>query len=261
MDLNMTIGKKKAASTPDSAAPAREPQRANPSGLPQIDLLPPEVRDGRRLSARRRVLIYCVLGVVAAVILAIAGTYLLKLNADNRLADAQDRSTQLVAEKKKYSEVTNVIKSINATKKVRDFSVVTEVGWADYIDAIAAQLPPGVTIDKFEVEQASPTSPAPDVSDPTLATGLGTISFSATSPTLPDASDWADALNIIPGLQDATILDSTLNEGGTAGGKGVANYTVSVTVQINERALAHREFKDREVGADTADAADSGEKK
>ncbi|TQK75605.1 PilN domain-containing protein [Rarobacter incanus] len=257
--MDLSFGKKKKKSGPDQPAAAGPEQQGAafaPTGLPQVDLLPPEVRDGRRLGARRRILTYAVLGVLAAVVLAIGGTYVVKLTADNRLEDANNRSTQLAAEKKKYSEVVGVIKSIDSTKKVRDFSVVTEINWADYIDAIASQLPDGVTIDSFDIEEASPTDSAPDASDPTLATGLGTITFVATSPSLPDASDWADALNIVPGLQDATIIDSSLAESVSGSGSAKATYSVNVSVQVNAEALAHREFNDTEVSTDGSTSSD-----
>lgn len=166
----------------------------------------------------------------------------------------------LAAEKKKYSEVTGVIRAIDSTKDVRDFSVVTEVSWADYIDAIAAVLPEGVAIESFEVDQASPTQTAPDSGDPVIATGLGTISFVAKSPTLPDASDWADELNKIPGLQDASIQEVTLDESSTSdSGRSTGEdvYTVNATAQINQLALAQREFEDREVGTDAKKAGSS----
>ncbi|SNS38322.1 hypothetical protein SAMN06309944_0027 [Micrococcales bacterium KH10] len=214
--------------------------------LPQVDLLPPEVRDGRRLGLRRRLLVYIVLGVVAVVILTIGFAYVVKTNADSRLAEAEDRAIALSAEKKKYSEVTTVIRAIADTKDVRDFSVVTAVDWAAYIDAIAAQLPDDVTIDTFDVKQASPTERASTAGDPVLATGLGTINFTATSPDLPEAADWVDALNLIAGLQDASIQVAARNDSSGSGGSG-STYSVTATVQINQLALLNREFDDREI--------------
>ncbi len=230
-------------------------------GLAQVDLLPPEVRDGRRLGARRRILTYCVLGVVIFTILAIGLFYMLKVSADNRYEDAQQRATELAAEKRKYAAVTGVIRSIQETRDVRDYIVTTEISWADYIDAIAAQLPEGVVIETFEVIQASPTQRAPIANDPTLFSGMGTIAFTAISPDLPSASDWADSLNLVPGLQDAAIQISSLSMSDTGSrDDNELSYEVTATVQVNELALAGRTFDDRDIdGADSDNKqADSG---
>ena len=80
--------------------------------LPQVDLLPPEVRAGRGLSQLKRLL---ALGLVVVVLLAgvaYGWAYLAEQSANDHLADSQDEAAALVREKQKYAEVPAVLKAL-----------------------------------------------------------------------------------------------------------------------------------------------------
>ncbi len=226
-----------------------EPSASMAMALPQVDLLPPEIREGRRFKVRQRKLGITILGVLVVALLLIVGFWSLKGQAENRLAQAEDTAQDLQQQKKQYSSVTGILKSISDTKDVRDFSLTTEVNWSRYIQAISAVLPAGVTIDTFDIVQVSLTSSATAASDPVLAGGLGTLTFVARSPTIPEASDWSDALDGVPGFQDASIQSVSLD---TAEAGDKESYTVNATVQFNSLALANRVFEDSDPAADGA---------
>lgn len=226
--------------------------------LPQVDLLPPEIRDGRRLKAHQRRLSFVVVGVLVFAVVAVGGVEVLKINAESRLTNAQSVADELAHQKKEYSVVTGVIKSIIDTKAVRDFSLTTEVSWAPYIQAIAAVLPEGVTIDSFDIEQAGLAGALSSASDPVIATGLGTITFVAQSASIPKSSDWADALNTVPGFQDASIQSMSLGSDSTT---NKPSYAVNVSVQINQLALANRVFKDADPDSAASDGTTSTDTK
>ena len=203
--------------------------------LPQVDLLPPEVRAGRGLSKVKRML---GLGLVATMVLAGAGygwAYLEEQSANEHLADAQDKASALVRERQQYAEVPVVLKALEDITTARVFGLSTEVLWRPYIEAITAVLPPNVSIDTFNVAQGSPLTPVSVPVEPLSQMGVGSVVFSARSVTMPDASLWLDSLDSIPGFADPTLQSSTVTEE-----DGTVYYLVTATIQVDASALSLR---------------------
>jgi hypothetical protein len=71
--------------------------------------------------------------------------------------------------------------------------------------------------------------------DPLAAPSIGAINFTAKALTIIDTSAWLDALKAVPGFADASFSSEALSEN-----NGVVYYTVSASVQINDKALANR---------------------
>ena len=83
--------------------------------------------------------------------------------------------------------------------------------------------------------QATPTTEAGLPADEVVAPGVGTITFATTVLALPDNAAWLDALNSVPGFYGATATSESLSED-----EGVAGYTVTSTVQVDQTAFARR---------------------
>ncbi|WP_066462570.1 PilN domain-containing protein [Sanguibacter suarezii] len=203
--------------------------------MPQVDLLPPEVRAGRGLSQLKRLL---AAGLVLVLILA-GGVYgwaqLADQSANDHLAESQDEASALVRERQKYAEVPAVLKALENITAARGFGMSTEIQWRPYIDAIAAVLPVNVSIDSFNVTQAAPLAPMVLPAEPTAQMGSGSVMFSARSLTLADASLLLDALDSIPGFADPTLQSSTITEE-----DGTVYYVVTATIQADTSALSLR---------------------
>lgn len=206
--------------------------------LPQVDLLPAEIRAGRGFARVKRVLA----GVIVLALLSAGGMHLFvqdrNTRADDHLASAQDTATRLAREKAQYSEVTAILSAINQTQIARTLGMATEVSWRSYLDAITAVLPEDVTITMFEVTNGSPTAPVIAGADPLSTPGVGTIVFVASSPTLPKASDWLDGLDSIPGFSDPTLQESRVSAVDAE-----PYYEVTSTIQVGPEALAGRTFE------------------
>ncbi|MBN9374653.1 MAG: fimbrial assembly protein [Cellulomonas sp.] len=205
-------------------------------GQPQVNLLPPEVRAARGLKTLKRLL---VMALVLVVLLCAASWVFArndKSNAADGLTKAQDKTTQLKAEEKKYAEVPQVLGLLDSTTKARALGMSTEVLWSPYYQAIAAVLPTGVSFDSLQVTEASPTTAAPAASSPLQAASVGQIQFTARSKTLPDTAAWIDALDAIPGLGDAWLTTAAV-QGDTPAD---SFYNIAVTVQVRQSAFAHR---------------------
>ena len=204
------------------------------SPWPQVNLLPPEVRASRALRVVKRwlaiVLVVAILasaGVVAFAILAQRG-------ADRELADAGLRTEQLNAERSKYADVPLVLAAVDATKLARTRGTSTEVIWTPYLQAIAATAPAGVSVSNISVVSPWPAVTGTTTGSPFAAPGVGTITFTARSLTVPDTAAWLDGLETVPGFADAWFSDATRST------DAVTFYEVSGTVQLTEQAWALR---------------------
>lgn len=227
--------------------PASRPVSANVGApaLPQVNLLPPEVKAARTLVHLKQWLGLSLVILVIVAALGYGGALLTRMAADSENTDAKAEATQLRTEEAKYAEVPKVVSALRRAEQARTAGMAPEVLWKGYIDAIAAVLPPNVSITNFAVTgQGAAMTPAA-APDPTTLSGVGSITFTATARALPDSAAWLDALDSVPGLYGATMSTETLGSVGT-----VDAYTVSTTVQINSTAFANR-FPATAAGATT----------
>lgn len=204
-------------------------------GLPQVNLLPPEVRAKRGLVRVKR---WLAVGLALAVLVAAGGVVMAMLAesaAEAQLAEQQAETDRLVQEQQKYAEVPLLLGQLDQVSAARTFGMSTEVLWPDYLSAIAATAPPGVAIDLLSASAAAPGIPAALPTDALAAVSVANIAFEAESLTLPDTAAWLDGLASIPGFSDAWFSSATVSEE-----EGLVYYAVSATVQINEQAFAGR---------------------
>lgn len=204
-------------------------------GLPQVNLLPPEVRAARGLRVVKR---WLVLSLVFLLVL-IAGAYVWSLmeraTAQDALAQAQAETARLQAEERQYAEVPLVLRSLDDTTTAREVGMSTEVTWKPYLDAITAVLPDDVSIESFTLGGATPMTAAPPPSSPLEAPSLGRLSLTGRTATVPDAAALIDALDSIPGFADAWVSSATVE-----GVDGETYYLINATVQVTDAARALR---------------------
>ncbi len=204
--------------------------------LPQVNLLPPEVRAGRHLGR-----VKSWLGVVLLVTVLVAGLLIVWSmwtvnNAEAELAEVQDQNQQLVADQAKYAEVPQVLNRLDEFKESRALAMSTEVMWRPYLAAVAATAPAGVSFDTVSVTAATPITPAPAVTtNPLLAPNIGTLTFTARSLTLPDTATWMDGLADVDGLSDPWFTSAQVAEE-----DGSVYYQVAGTVQLTPEAYTQR---------------------
>lgn len=213
---------------------------------PQVNLLPIEIIQARNLKALQRVLAVTVGGVVVCLAAVSVFSGLRVDAAQSAFETEQARTTTLLAEQAKYSPVTTVITRLTETQQAFGFAAMTEVLWADYISLVAGATPEGVLITDFSVQSATSIAGGAVTGDPLEDAGLGLITFTAFSPTEPDTSAWARALNRVPGLGSARIsvskvVDVETTSNGTAGTTdGPAVFETTVTVRVLDSAHTSR---------------------
>lgn len=204
-------------------------------GLPQVNLLPPEIRSTRALATVKRWLVIALVIVVALVGAVYAFALIDRGSASNELVEADAETVRLRAEERKYAEVPQVLDAISSTTTARSVAMGDEVLWKGYIDAIAAVLPADVSIDSFQVSGPSPLSSAAGVSNPLDTASVGAITFVARSRTVPKTADWLDALGTVPGFTSPWASTLALAEI-----EGSVYYSVSMTVDLTDVVFAHR---------------------
>ena len=202
---------------------------------PQVDLLPPEVREGRKLKATKRSLLFTVLGVVIVVTGAAAVAFISAAAASYELTTVQGDTATLLAEQTKYAEVPQVLGQISSAEAARQAGTSTEIIWKPYLEALRAVTPAGVSYDDLTVAAATPATGAPAATDVLAGASIGQIAFTARSTTLPDMSAWMDAVSSVSGLADPWFTSAALTDD-----NGAIYYKVSATVSIRDSALAHR---------------------
>lgn len=201
-------------------------------GEPRVSLLPAEVTAVRKARANRRLLGFVVVGVVLIVGAACGAVVWQSIQAQMALAAAQERTTQLLQEQLKYSEVRSVQEEVNRTVAARQVGASTEVDWKAYLEGIRRVLPGNVTIDTVTVDAASPLEAYAQPTVPLQAQRVATITLTITSPSLPTVPEWLEALKTLPGYADGTPNAITQDDGG--------DYTVNLTLHVNDGAYSHR---------------------
>jgi Tfp pilus assembly protein PilN len=197
---------------------------------PQVDLLPPEVREGRKLKSTKRSLLFTVLGVVVVVTVAAGVAFFSAAAASSELTTVQGDTAVLLAEQTKYAEVPQVLGQISNAEAARQAGMSTEI-----FEALRAVTPAGVSYDDLTVAAATPVAAAPAATDVLAGASIGQIAFTARSTTLPDMSAWMDAISTVSGLADPWFTSAALTDD-----NGAIYYKVSATVSIRDSALAHR---------------------
>ncbi|WP_084037785.1 PilN domain-containing protein [Demequina sp. NBRC 110053] len=217
--------------------------------LPQVSLLPPEVGQRREVAAAQRRMVWGIIATLVLIVVAFGGAFLVRAEAEIRHLESLATADQLLAERREYAPVVQVINDIDETTEARAYVLETEVNWQSYVYAIAAVLPDDVTMDTVEVEVSGAGEDPVDGADVLTRDGVAVMTFESTSPTLPVASEWIDAIESVPGLEDANIQSAELQDE-----TGETAYTVTATIQVTDDALAHRTFADQ--AADVTDAAE-----
>ncbi|HWJ84336.1 MAG TPA: fimbrial assembly protein, partial [Cellulomonas sp.] len=122
----------------------------------------------------------------------------------------------------------------------------TDVDWQTAIDQIAAVLPDTVSIDNYVVSGANPMTAPAAPSNPLQGESVGQIAFTLRAAEVVDTAPWIDAMNSLPGFQDAWF-----SAAGLASDDSGAYYAIQGTVQFTQ---------DRYTNRFSATAADADEK-
>lgn len=217
------------------ATPIRRPDTVPVEIWPQVNLLPAEVTRGRRLRGLKKLLGLALALVVLIGTLGYAGALLLANNAADELAAEQAENADLLAQKAEYAEVPATLSAIALAEMARQQAMAPEIVWPDYLEALRAVTPEGVSYDSMSVAVASPGQAYSGSTNPLAGTTIGQVTFSARSTTLPDTAAWIESIEGVSGLANPWFSSASLTEE-----EGVVFYQVSASVDLLPSALAGR---------------------
>jgi type II secretory pathway pseudopilin PulG len=207
------------------------------SGLPQVNLLPPEVRSARGLRVIQRWLVIALI-VVAVICVGLVGWAMLnKSNAQDELEQAQQRTAELTAEVATYAEVPQVEASLDRAWSAQVLGMSSDVLWAERVGAIAALLPNDMKIESFDVVMPSVTDPTLTTENPLRPLPSGTVALVLRSTTIPDTATLMASLDAVPGFTSAWTdsLETAQDDA-----DGAVFYRVKMSVLVTQDALSGR---------------------
>jgi Tfp pilus assembly protein PilN len=225
---------------PQQAAPApiSTTTRVDWAPVPKVNLLPPEIVEGRRLARLKRVLggalVVVTAGCAGGVVWAQAGV----ASAQDEVDAAQARAATLQAQQAKYAEVPRVTGLIDTATTARQTAMGQDVRWYGFLSELSMTTPKGVSLVSLEVALDDSSAPAGQPAGPLTPSGIGHVSFSGKADHFPDVAGWLDAVGSVHGLDGSTLQTATRGVAGTEGSTGPITFTS--TVQVTSKALTHR---------------------
>jgi hypothetical protein len=220
-------GKKATAETVPVAV---RPQNHMIGLAPRVDLLPTEVHVDRRERAVTRRAWLGVVVVGALVVLATGAAYTVSARSATELSSSQSATAALLREEQSFNEVKQVQQATSLIRAGQAVGGSTEIDWGTYLDRVQASLPTGVTITGVSIDSASALATYTQATAPLQGSRIATLTFTASSPTLPSIPVWLDALKTLPGYTDANANSVTLATDSSSG------YTANITIHINTAA-------------------------
>jgi hypothetical protein len=201
-------------------------------GEPRAHLLPSEVEGERHAAALRRRLGFGVIAVLTIVVVGVGAATVGATTAQTGLATEQAGTESLLGQELKYVKVRAVQDQVDLIQAAQQVGASTEIDWKDYLGRVQATLPGDVVITTVNVDSSTPIALYPQSTASLQGPRVATIAFTATSRSLPQLPVWLTALKTLPGYADALPSTVLLDPAG--------NYTVNITVHVNEKAFDKR---------------------
>jgi Tfp pilus assembly protein PilN len=246
--------------TATTTATSREPEapgqqtvtrsRVEWAPVPKVNLLPPEVLEGRRFAHTRRMLGVAVLGTVLACGAGVAWAQVGVDAAQEQLDATQAQTRILQAEQARYADVPAILSQVTAAQTARERALAQDVPWYRFLTDLARSTPSDVSLESLTVTLKAPapaaaggaaTAAAPGApgapggaADALTPAGIGEVSFTGTAGRYPDVAAWLEAVAEVQGLDGSTLRSATKGEEGEDG----VQWTSSI--QVASDALSHR---------------------
>jgi Tfp pilus assembly protein PilN len=207
--------------------------------VPRVNLLPPEIIEGRRFRGTQVRLA----AVVACVVLGGVGAagwaqYQVSL-ARAEQAVVQARTAQLQSEAASYAEVPKVLAEVDAATGARERAMATDVLWYRFLDELAVATPATVSLTSLDMAMSTGVATSQDVLS---RTDLGEVVVSGDATRMPEVAAWLSAVASVHGMDISRLQSAVRNEGSTA----ASGITFTSAVGITTSALSHR--YDRKAG-------------
>ena len=177
------------------------------SGLPQVNLLPPEVKAARGLVNTKRWLAVGLARGARLHRLVYVFAILSRGVAENDLDEGDGADRRLQQESDKYAEVPDVLANLDRAESARTTRhVERDLLWAQYLDAITAVMPAERQHRLVLRDRMSPWTPIDCRGATPRRCRSGHDHLHGRAAALPDEAAWMDALDGIPNFANPTFI-------------------------------------------------------
>lgn len=225
-------------------AAVHEPATRTPvawATVPKVNLLPPEVIEGRRF---RRTKVHLGATVLAAVLAGLGATAWASYQvgqAEDEKALVDARRVQLTAEVAGYSEVPRVLAELDSAGAAREQAMATDVLWYRFLDELALATPATVSLTGLDLSVN--TDGAVTGSDPLADISYGEVTVDGKTTQMPEVAAWLTSVSALHGLDVTRLQTATRAEESAEDGEPIS-FTSAVGITTD--ALSHR--YDRKAG-------------
>lgn len=199
-------------------------------GIPRVDLLPPEVRARERDRTAGGWAILAIVAAVGVVASGYAFSSVLGLAAQAHLGTVSSRTAELLVEQNKYIEVQQIRGQIELTGAAQRVGAASMTDWSRVVGEVSAALPGSVL--SFRGDVATPLEGFPQTTVPLQGARIGALQVIVRTVTLPDLSNWVEALADLDFVVDSVAGTVSIQEDGS--------YLTDVVIHIDEDAIANR---------------------
>ncbi len=231
-------------------SPKADDNRIVVGGVPRADLLPPEIKEEKGLRRQRRSLVAVLVLSLALVVIAYGGATFLAAASAVALETANQRTADLLAEKAKYSAVSDISNQITNVENAQLIGTSTEVDWTSYLFLLNSTLPAGVGIANVGITAATPLAPLPATGSLQLSS-VGKLEILAKTGDFGSVATWLESLKSLKGYAGAVLSSIASTDGGV--------LDVKVTLYVNTDVLLNRFLNDdTDTTTEDPDSADPG---
>lgn len=195
--------------------------------MPQVSLLPTEIRSAARGRTTRIALAGAVVVALVAVMGATALATVGASDAQLRLDGANARTGVLSSQVGKFTDVQRLQKTLALGKAAAAVGASTEVDWTKQMADIERDMPDGYRVESITADSATPFEDYQQGNTPLELPRAATVQLVASTPTITDLPEWLRRLRTIPAYADAT---ASVQDSETDG------YSVALTVHLSPKA-------------------------
>jgi Tfp pilus assembly protein PilN len=207
--------------------------RSGLATLPRVNLLPPEIAEGRKLRQIQMGLGMAVLGAIGVVGLLYVSASHSVSTAQTRLDASKQTGTQLTAETAKYRDITAIYDRANAAQAMLGQAMGDEIRFSQLLNDMSLSVPDNVWITSLTYSSGAQAATAQVGS---TAVMVGSLSVSGVAFSHDDVAVWLESL----AGQKTNYANPYFSNSTEAkiGSRPVVNF--ASTAGVTDKALSHR---------------------
>ena len=201
-------------------------------GTPRVDLLPNEIKQGKKGAVIRRRLAIGVVGVIVLSAAAYGVAAIGAFNAASALNAVNDETLALQTEQAKYAAARDLESRITGVKAAYIAGSSSEIDWYKFIGELSARTPEGATVALTAVA-SSPVESVPQPLDALTGPRIASIVLVIRTKNLFNSANFVTELSTVTGFVNAAVNNTSYNSDGNY-------YETGITLNINTDALRNR---------------------